>query len=398
MEIIQRAGINKKSEIEGNNLIINISPINSIFFNISFSKNELNECDNILKEKYRISKEKIITIMQILINGSNSSNISAYNDDTKEFLNLSLCNQNFILCSNKVYYHYDKTNQKFTACLNKSKEELIKNISEIFEDVIIGEYYEIKGEDYNIKISPTNKTHLSSVTHANFTKCEDKLRETYGIDKSRYITFMQLEINNTNNNTLINKVEYQAYDDNKKELNLSICQNINVKIIHSIKNNSKFEMIKANLFKDLGIDIYNINDSFFNDVCHSYSDLGNDLTLKDRIKEIFQNYSLCEKGCFYDEIDLGNMTIACDCKVKTDLNVDNITINLFKYEEKDNNFKIIKCYNSVFSLEGKLFNIGFWIFLFLVTAHFPLLFLYFYKGIKSVKEYILEQMEKYGYN
>ena len=409
-EIIQRTEIDKKSEIKGNNFFINISPINSTFFNITNYKN-LIDCDNILKQKYNIEKEKTITFMQILINVSNSSNETlelnyAYYDNNKLFLNLSFCikkkeEQTYFfdpnLCYNKVYYYYDEKNRKFSACLNKSKEELIKNISQIFDDVIIGQNYEIKGEDYNIKISPTNATYLSSVSHGNFTKCEDKLREFYDIDKSRYITFMQLEINNTDKNTLINKIEYQAYDDKKKELNLSICKDINVKITHSIKNNSIFDMISANLFKDLGIDIFNINDSFFTDVCHSYSDSENDLTLKDRIKIIFQNYSLCEEGCFYDEIDLGNMTITCDCKVKTDLNVDNITINLFPYEEKDANFQIIKCYNLVFSLKGKLFNIGFWIFLFLVTAHFPLLFLYFYKGIKPIKGYIFEQMEKYGY-
>ena len=421
IEIIQRTDIHNKSQILGNNFIINISPITSTFFNNSNYTN-LIQCDSILKEIYTISRDKIITFMQILKNVSNSSNENqelnyAYYDGSEEFLNLSLCieNNNLIdssepsfleqtnyfdpnLCYDKVYYyHYDEINQKFTACLNISKEELIKNISELFDDVIIGKNYEIKGKDYNIKISPTNATHLSSVSHVNFTKCEDKIREIHGIDKSRYITFLQLEINNTNDNTLINKVEYQAYDDTKKELNLSICEDINVKVIHSIKNNSIFNMISASLFKDLGIDIFNINDSFFTDVCHPYSDSENDLTLKDRIKEIFQNYSLCEEGCFYDEIDLGNMTIACDCKVKTDLNVENITINLNKYEEKNSNFQIIKCYNLVFSFKRKLFNIGFWIFLFLVTAHFPLLFLYFYKGIKPVKGYIFEQMEKNGY-
>jgi hypothetical protein len=61
------------------------------------------------------------------------------------------------------------------------------------------------------------------------------------------------------------------------------------------------------------------------------------------------------------------------------------------------NIEIIKCYKLVFSLKGKLFNIGFWIFLILVILHLPLLFLYFYHGIKPIKTYIFEEMEKFGY-
>ena len=208
---------------------------------------------------------------------------------------------------------------------------------------------------------------------------------------------MQMEINNTNSKTLINKVEYQAYDDNKKLLNLSLCKDDYIKITHSIKSSSVFDVVSASLFKNLGIDIFNINDSFFTDVCHSYSDSENDMTLKDRVRKIFQNFSLCEEGCYYDEIDLENMTVTCDCKVKTDLNVDDIAITLLPYQNKSANFQIIKCYNLVFSLKGKLSNIGFFIFLILVTLHIPLFIIYCCQGIKPVKEYIIQQMKIYGY-
>lgn len=333
--------------------------------------------------------------MQIEMNNNTKKNY-AYSENNE--LNLSLCENNNI-CFNKAYYHYDNITKKYYTCLNKTKEQLIQNLSELFENVEIGETYEIKGEDYNIKISPTNATDLSSVSHVNFTECADLLRSANGISTYRYITFMQLEINNTNSKTLINKIEYQAYDDNKKLLNLSICENQNVKVTHSIKSSSLFDKVSASLFKDLGIDIFNINDSFFNDVCNSYSDSENDMTLKDRIKKIFQNFSLCEEGCSYEEIDLGNMTVVCDCKVKTNLdsNLGDIAVNLFPYEEKNSNFKIIKCFNLVFSLKGKFHNIGFWIFLVLVMTHIPFLILYFRKGIDPVREYIIGQMEKYGY-
>ena len=65
--------------------------------------------------------------------------------------------------------------------------------------------------------------------------------------------------------------------------------------------------------------------------------------------------------------------------------------------EIESNFGIIKCYELVFSWNGKLQNIGFWIFLFLVVMHIPLLFSYFCKGINPIKEYIINEMKKHGY-
>ena len=393
-ELISRVEINRNYEINGSNIKVYISPINTTFFEGAIQE-RMAYCERTLRTYYNIPSSETITFMQIEMDNKNKLNYSY--DEKRKILNLSLCNDDDI-CYNKVYYHYNNKTKKFYACLNKTKEQLIKNLSELLENVEIGETYEIKGDDYNVKISPTNATYLSSVSHVNFTKCVDLLRTAYGLSPSRYITFLQLEINNTNSETLINKIEYQAYDHNKIPLNLSICENENIKVTHSIKSSSLFDTVSASLFKDLGIDIFNIKDSFFNDICHSYSgDSDNDMTLKNRIKKIFQNFSLCEEGCSYDEIDLGNMTVICDCKVKTNINVDNISVNFLPYKEKNSNFKIIKCYNLVFSLKDKLINIGFWIFLVLVLTHIPFLILYFLKGIGPVREYIVGQMKKYGY-
>ena len=132
-------------------------------------------------------------------------------------------------------------------------------------------------------------------------------------------------------------------------------------------------------FNNTGIDIFNINNSFFKDICHPYSDSNNDVILKDRIKYIYQNYSLCDDACIYNYIDFGNKTISCDCKVKNDLNTNESSLNLEQLDKIDieSNFGLIKCFNLVFSLEGKLTNIGFWIFLLLVIIHIPLLFCFF---------------------
>ena len=143
--------------------------------------------------------------------------------------------------------------------------------------------------------------YLQNSTHVNFTKCENILREKLNISSSRYITFLQLEINNKDEQSLINKVEYQAYDDNRNVLDLSLCNDSNIQIFYAIKSNS-LDINTISFFKNSGIDILNINDSFFNDICHPYSDSVNDIILEDRIKYIYQNYTACGEECTYNEI------------------------------------------------------------------------------------------------
>ena len=121
------------------------------------------------------------------------------------------------------------------------------------------------------------------------------------------------------------------------------------------------------------------------------------MILKDRIEDIYKDYILCEEGCVYNRIDLENFTISCECKVKNNVSIVNQQINLEKSGGSSTNFEIIKCYNLVFSLKGKMNNFGFWILGFFFVMHVPILLYYFYKGIKPVKGYIFEEMEKYGY-
>ena len=101
-----------------------------------------------------------------------------------------------------------------------------------------------------------------------------------------------------------------------KELDLSLCNDINTKIHYAIKNNTQLNIPSITNFKEKGIDIFNLKDKFFTDLCYSYSDSNNDMILEDRIKYLYQNYSLCESGCTYNNIDIENMNIACICKIK----------------------------------------------------------------------------------
>ena len=61
------------------------------------------------------------------------------------------------------------------------------------------------------------------------------------------------------------------------------------------------------------------------------------------------------------------------------------------------NFGVIKCYNLVFSLKGKLKNAGFWIFVIMIIFHIPIYIYYCIKGISNILQYISKEMDSKGY-
>ena len=146
--------------------------------------------------------------------------------------------------------------------IRKSKEEIFSNISNILEDRKIGVYYEIKGEDFSIVIKPTNSTPLPNTTHVIFDECEQRIRYIYNISNSSIITFLQLEINNDKSNALYNQIKYFIYDEQMKELDLSLCQDIETQSHYAIKNNTNLDISSISNFKDKGIDIFDLRDKF----------------------------------------------------------------------------------------------------------------------------------------
>ena len=74
--------------------------------------------------------------------------------------------------------------------------------------------------------------------------------------------------------------------------------------------NMAFEAIKLNMdkileLKNLGVDLFNIKDDFFNDICRPYSDneTDSDMILSDRVNDLFQNFSVCGDGCEYNSFN-----------------------------------------------------------------------------------------------
>ena len=285
--------------------------------------------------------------------------------------------------------------------IEESVEEIINNVTEFIKDKEIGKNYKIEGEGFSLIIKPTNSTAFENSTRVDFEKCEQSLREKYNISNSSIITFFQMELTNNDENALYNQIKYFTYDDKKQELNLSLCKDIKTKIHFMLKNGSNLDKSTINKFKNLGVDIFNIKDEFFTDLCFSYSDSNNDMILEDRIKYIYQNYSLCEEeGCSYNNIDIEKMSITCDCKIQG--NFSSITTSLVDDQANevsflDSNIGVVKCYKLVFSFKNKSSNIGFILFTILIIVYIKFFCFLIKRGTKPISDFVFNEMKKFGY-
>ena len=152
----------------------------------------------------------------------------------------------------------------------------------------------------------------------------------------------------------------------------------------------------------MGVDIFNINDDFFNDICFPYSDnnSNSDMILIDRVSDIYLNYSICDKGCEYEEFLIDEMKSKCNCEVKQDANKEVKEGNFKTYFASsfiNSNFGAIKCYKLVFGIRGKLKNIGFWLFGLIIVSHIPIYIFYFINKTNNIIIYINNEMDNKGY-
>ena len=186
--------------------------------------------------------------------------------------------------------------------------------------------------------------------------CDEFLRYYYNLTKEDTLFISQLFILDLNNEKRF-LLKYIIYDNNQV-LNLNICdQNKKyLKIVYPLSllnlNNEYYRLVKH--LSQKKINILNKNEPFYNDICFSFSFNNKDISIDDRRKLFFKNFSICE-GCSFSDINYNKNQILCLCSYNMEYNFD-------KPFEKISfiNFKIMKCYHNFFNI--KLFkNIGFYI-------------------------------------
>ena len=148
---------------------------------------------------------------------------------------------------------------------------IIADLNQKLEDdkYILEVYYTDKPLDKN-----------SSVSDIDFSQCEKILKEKGIIKESDSLIIAKVDFLKANTTT--REVQYQVYTNDGEKVNLDYCKNINIEITYPIDDGSDINYDLAKEMSKDNIDIYNINDPFFNDLCFPYALNGKDITLEDR--------------------------------------------------------------------------------------------------------------------
>lgn len=165
-------------------------------------------------------------------------------------------------------------------------------------------------------------------------------------------------------------------------------------------------------FFEMGINIFDIKERFFNDICFTYSEKRGDMVLDDRIRFIYQNYSLCEKGCRLHEINIVSYEFICECsesirkeqesqeakKDDDDLELHEEFTSDTLTEEFSNiffetNFEVLRCFKSLLTLDVFSHNIGSMITLILIVIQL-ICCSFFCKNNREIRRYFYNEIIK----
>ena len=401
----------------------NVSPINSPSSNIESSKcdlyknNEGTIClENVPNGYYILDKlNKIIEKCHITCN-------TCEKRPTDDSNNCASCKENFKLnnnnnCIYKYNYYFDNvikeiiylladefcpeklpyeiietkecvetcTNEEFInkKCkINKFSENNINIITEKLRSLInevTDSNYDviIDGNNiiYEVTTSSTKKEHRN-VSLIDFGECEKILKEKYEID---YLLIFKMDVKL--NDSYPTFVEYEVYSpENKTKLDLSFCENTQIDIYVPLNLDNDTNDLYNSMNKN-GFDIFNVNNSFYNDVCIPFtSNDGTDMTLNDRQNTYYNdNITLCESSCIYKSYNSTNGKAKCQCSVKTNItemktiSYDKIDIDVLLDIKTFSNIELIKCFKLTFSKEGLNKNYGSLIIIIMTTIFISLI-------------------------
>ena len=264
-------------------------------------------------------------------------------------------------------------NQNHILSFNEIKESLINNYNGLDNIIIISDnnnIYQITNSlnENNIKKNDTIKNYNMSIIELG--KCENLLKEKNDINENIPLILFKLERNDYINNSSKKNVYYEVINPKtKKKLDLSICDKEKI-IINMPTSLSNYTLELYKNLSELGYDIFDKNDIFYNDICTIFtSNFKTDILLSDRRKDYYNESEVyCQDGCQYEDFDINKKMVKCLCDPINAL-IENITIIGFNNSDLSSffeiktyaNIEVIKCYNLLFCLKGIINNIGFYI-------------------------------------
>jgi hypothetical protein len=157
----------------------------------------------------------------------------------------------------------------------------------------------------------------------------------------------------------LNKIDQLENNMNQIKNDIDILKNsIDNSVVLKTKVNEHDTTINKmnNEIKDINNNIYNLNSEFYTEKCTAAYINGNDITIADRIVEIYPyNITFCPQKCELKNVDIDNQRLNCNCNIsfieyysKIDSNKENklnerSEENFFIYLLDMLNYKIFAC-------------------------------------------------------
>ena len=154
--------------------------------------------------------------------------------------------------------------------------------------------------------------------------------------------------------------------------------------------------------QEYGYDLFNINDSFYQDICTPYTSINNtDVLLSDRKNDFYDNETTCQANCNYSSYNSESKYLKCESNIDSEdidtnepekFNIDFLMQNFYNVL-KYSNFRVLKCYKLVFNLDNLKKNIGSIISMLFFLFFIIFTIIYCFKGFSSLKVNILDLLK-----
>ena len=238
-----------------------------------------------------------------------------------------------------------------------------------------------------------------NISSIDLGECEKKIKEKYEIKEKDELLIFKTDLHSDNSSAIY--VQYEIYNPYTLEyIPLDICNDVNININIPVNLDEDTESLYLSL-NSYGYNLFNSNDSFYNDVCTRYTTQnGTDINLLDRKNIIYDNNKnifLCQEGCKFVLYNQTTKRSKCNFNVQRNLTITDIKNIKFDKKEfanflmsslKNSNFKVVKCYKLILSKEGQINNYGSYILIIVIIIIIISMISYCIKGNKRLNDFV----------
>ena len=166
------------------------------------------------------------------------------------------------------------------------------------------------------------------------------------------------------------------------------CAGTNFSIVKNIKNAITDPQCLYWMYEDKQ-DVTNIKSKLYTDICYFAESIEKkDMSLTDRIKKCFPNYSLCEDNCYEEVTDIETFNTTCKCSTGKKYTKELISLVDQNGFLTNTNLSFLKCPKTFF--DQILENPAFYIFSTFLLLGIIYTLVYFLKKNKPIDIYIIK--------